>query len=299
MFTFLKSALSKTSSFFSKKLFSLFSTPFDETSKGVLEEILYEADLGSLVVEYFLEEISSFARKNPKTLKEGYLFELERIALTILEKKIPPLGKEGAPKVILVVGVNGSGKTTSIAKLAHYYKENGKKVLLACGDTFRAAATYQLELHAKNLDIDIVLAKHGADPSSVIYDAINKGKHGQYDVVICDSAGRLESKTELLEELKKIATVAKKLDPNAPHEVFLTIDAGLGSASIAQVERFQKYIPLTGLILTKIDSTSKGGIALSIYKKYAIPIVYVAFGETVCDFSPFDARSYAKALFKE
>ena len=265
----------------------------------MLEEILYEADLGSSVVEYFIEHISLFSKKHPNASKEDYLDELEKIALSILEKDAPTLGKDGYPKVIFMVGVNGSGKTTSIAKLAKLYKEEGKKVLLACGDTFRAAAKEQLQMHAQALGVDIVLSKHGADPGAVIYDAMEKAKHGLYDIIIFDTAGRLESKMELLDELKKIQRVARKLDPSAPHEVYLTIDAGLGGNCVTQVENFQKYIPITGLILTKIDSTSKGGVALSIYKKHAIAIVYVGFGETLCDFSPFDAKLYAKALFKE
>ncbi len=299
MIAFLKKALTKTTSFFTKKLASLFSKPLDSAAKLMLEEILYEADLGSSVVEYFIEHISLFSKKHPNASKEDYLDELEKIALSILEKDAPTLGKDGYPKVIFMVGVNGSGKTTSIAKLAKLYKEEGKKVLLACGDTFRAAAKEQLQMHAQALGVDIVLSKHGADPGAVIYDAMEKAKHGQYDIVIFDTAGRLESKMELLDELKKIQRVARKLDPSAPHEVYLTIDAGLGGNCVTQVENFQKYIPITGLILTKIDSTSKGGVALSIYKKHAIAIMYVGFGETLCDFSPFDAKLYAKALFKE
>ncbi len=298
MFTFLKKALSKTTSFFTKRLSNLFSKPLDEGRKEMLEEILYEADLGNVVVDHFIKKIEHFEAHT----KEAYLDKLEDIALEILEKKIGKLGKEPKalnPKVILMVGVNGSGKTTSIAKLGKLYKDAGKKVLFACGDTFRAAATEQLELHAKALTIDIVLAKHGQDPAAVIFDAISKGKHGNYDVIICDTAGRLESRTELLEELKKIDHVVKKIDPDAPHEVYLTIDAGLGQTCLAQVENFNKFIPLTGLILTKIDSTAKGGVALSIYKQQELPIVYVGFGETLCDFSLFDAKSYAKALFKE
>ncbi len=298
MFTFLKKALSKTTSFFTKRLSNLFSKPLDEGRKEMLEEILYEADLGSVVVDHFIKKIEHFEAHT----KEAYLDKLEDIALEILEKKIGKLGKEpkaSNPKVILMVGVNGSGKTTSIAKLGKLYKDAGKKVLFACGDTFRAAATEQLELHAKALTIDIVLAKHGQDPAAVIFDAMSKGKHGNYDVIICDTAGRLESRTELLEELKKIDHVVKKIDPDAPHEVYLTIDAGLGQTCLAQVENFNKFIPLTGLILTKIDSTAKGGVALSIYKQQELPIVYVGFGETLCDFSLFDAKSYAKALFKE
>jgi fused signal recognition particle receptor len=310
MFKFLKSsiskvkgALSKTASFFSKRLSSVFSKPIDEDSLEMLEEILYEADLGSSVVDHFIESIKVYSKNHPSATKEEYLDELEKTALSILDKEVKNLSREpvdaASPKMILMVGVNGSGKTTSIAKLGKMYKDAGKKVLFACGDTFRAAATEQLALHAENLGVDVVLAKHGADPSGVIYDAMEKGKHGNYDIVICDTAGRLESKTELLEELKKIDTVAKKGDANAPHEVYLTIDAGLGGTCLDQVEKFNKFVPLTGLILTKIDSTAKGGVALSIYKKHELPIVYVGFGETLCDFSLFDAKSYAKALFKE
>ncbi|MCH9616931.1 MAG: Signal recognition particle receptor FtsY [Chlamydiia bacterium] len=301
--TKVKGALSKTASFFSKRLEGIFSKPLDEDNIEMLEEILYEADLGSSVVDHFIQKVQSFAGKNPNASKEEYIDILEQTAASILSKEVKSLSKqpenEKAPKMILMVGVNGSGKTTSIAKLGKMYKDAGKKVLFACGDTFRAAATEQLALHAKNLGVDVVLAKHGADPSGVIFDAMEKGKHGNYDVVICDTAGRLESKTELLEQLKKIDTVAKKGDKNAPHEVYLTIDAGLGGTCLDQVEKFNQFIPLTGLILTKIDSTAKGGVALSIYKKHELPIVYVGFGETLCDFSLFDAKSYAKALFKE
>lgn len=298
-----KGALSKTASFFSKRLSNVFSKPLDEDRLEMLEEILYEADLGSAVVDHFIKGVQSYAKQHPEASKEAYIDQLEEIAISILSKEVKNLSKEpvvkGGPKMILMVGVNGSGKTTSIAKLGKMYKDAGKKVLFACGDTFRAAATEQLALHAKNLGVDVVLAKHGADPSGVVFDAMEKAKHGHYDVVICDTAGRLESKTELLEELKKIDMVAKKGDANAPHEVYLTVDAGLGGTCLDQVEKFNQFIPLTGLILTKIDSTAKGGVALSIYKKHELPVVYVGFGETLCDFSLFDANSYAKALFKE
>lgn len=309
MFKFFKSgvekvskALTMTASFFSSKLGNIFSKPLNEASIEMLEEVLYEADLGSAVVEHFIEKTKSFAKKHPSASKDQYLDELEKIALSILGKPVQSLSREPenstAPRMILMVGVNGSGKTTSIAKLGKMYKDAGKKVLFACGDTFRAAATEQLTLHAETLGIDIVHAKHGQDPSAVIFDAMEKGTHGSYDIVICDTAGRLESRSELLEELKKIDRVAKKKDANAPHEVYLTVDAGLGGTCLDQVENFNKFVPLTGLILTKIDSTAKGGVALSIYKKHELPIVYVGFGETLCDFSPFDAQSYARALFK-
>ncbi|MCH9620817.1 MAG: Signal recognition particle receptor FtsY [Chlamydiia bacterium] len=307
MFKFLKSgfskvskALSKTASFFSSRLANVFSKPLDEDSLEMLEEILYEADLGSSVVEHFIEEVSSFAKLNPSVSKDDYLKELEKIAFGILSKEIPARPEmTTTPHVILMVGVNGSGKTTSIAKLGKIYKEAGKKVLFACGDTFRAAATEQLEMHANMLGIDVVLAKHGQDPSSVMYDAMEKGKAGNYDIIICDTAGRLESRSELLEELKKIDQVAKKQDKQAPHEIYLTIDANLGQTCLEQVKKFREFVPITGLILTKIDSQAKGGVALSIYKNENLPIVYVGFGETLDDFSSFDALSYSKALFKE
>jgi fused signal recognition particle receptor len=305
MFKFLSKigqALTKTTLFFKKRLSDIFVKPLNEESKQMLEELLYEADLGSSVVSHFMQEIEKYAKSHPHAKENDYIDALEKIALDILEKKTPNLSSFPAinfPKIILMVGVNGTGKTTSIAKLGKMYKDQGKKVLFACGDTFRAAATEQLKIHAENLGVDIVLSKHGADPGAVIFDAIEKAKTLNYDVVICDTAGRLENKIELLDELKKIDRVIKKIDPFAPHETFLTIDAALGSTTLHQVENFQKFLKITGLILTKIDSTAKGGIALSIYKKYQIPICYVGFGETLCDFSPFDAKSYAKALFKE
>lgn len=295
------SALTKTASFFRKRLSSIFSKKLDEEQMEMLEELLYEADLGSKVIEQFVEKVEAFYQKSPDAKADEFIQVLEKTAEDILSKSIPNLSKEAKPghaKVIIVAGVNGSGKTTSIAKLAKLYVDDKKKVLLACGDTFRAAAVEQLEIHAKNLGVDIVLSKQGADPAAVIYEAMEKSKDG-YDIVICDTAGRLESKEGLLEELKKMTLVATKIDKDAPHDVFLTIDAGLGQTCLNQVEKFNEATNITGLILTKIDSTSKGGVALSIYKNYEIPIKYVGYGETLCDFSLFEAKSYAKALFKE
>jgi fused signal recognition particle receptor len=307
MFTFLKSglqkikdSLKKTSSFLGKRLRGVFARPLDRESLEEIESILYEADVGSKTVEEFIAHIALYHKEHQKAKAEDYLNELQRLSEEILLTP-PSIGGNtptiGMPQVILIVGVNGTGKTTTIAKLAKRYKDEGKKVLLAAADTFRAAASSQLETWAKRLDIEIVTSQSGADPSSVLFDAMAKGKAKGFDVILCDSAGRLESKTDLLQELQKMARIAKKQDELAPHEVFLVVDATLGQTVLEQMRIFNKYVPITGILLTKIDGSAKGGVALAIYRETKTPIHYVGFGEKIDDIAPFDPKSYTQALF--
>ena len=296
----LKKALSKTATYFTTELGALFRRPLDDETLENLEKVLYEADLGSTIVSEFIEVIQKFHKSHPKAKPHDYLEELQKYSTSLLEEpanvtsSLPPIGYA---KLIIIVGVNGAGKTTTLAKLAHLYKENGEKVLIAAGDTFRAAAIEQLDLWATKTGIDLVKTHTGADSSGVLYDALMKGRAKEYTTLLCDTAGRLESKTDLMHELEKLTRVAHKFDETAPHETYLIIDSTLGQTALEQARIFHKFAPLTGLILTKIDSSAKGGIALSIYRELKIPIKYITFGEQIDDIAPFDPTSYTKALF--
>lgn len=304
MFGLLKSGLNKIRKAFSRtrsvlgdKVRAVFSKPLDDETLDELEQILFEADLGSTLALEFVEHIRSYARKNGN--QSNFMQAMKNHAEEILHKPPHVQGKtaKAAPKVILVVGVNGSGKTTSAAKLAKIYKDEGKKVLLAAGDTFRAAAIEQLQTWSERLNIDCVKGKPGGDPSAVIFDALSAAQARGHDVVIADTAGRLQSKTDLMQELSKIKRVTEKLIPEAPHEIYLVLDATTGQNAIDQAKTFNTFTPLTGLILTKLDGSAKGGIILSIYHLMGIPVRYIGIGEKVEDFIPFDPESYVDALF--
>lgn len=304
MFGFLKSglskikkALAKTRSLLGAKLKGLFGGKVDEETLDQLEQILFEADLGSACALHFVDEMRKFSRKNPDSKTDSYIDEMKRLSLAIFAEPPKVTPKEGVPHVILIVGVNGSGKTTSIAKIASAHKKAGKKVLLAAADTFRAAAVEQLSHWANKAGVDIVKGKQGADPSAVVFDAMEAAKARGTDLVIVDTAGRLQSKTDLMQELSKIVRVMQKTFPDAPHETYLTVDATAGQNAVDQAEIFHAHTPLTGLILTKLDGSAKGGVALSIYHKLHIPIVYVGLGESIDDLEPFNAESYVDALF--
>lgn len=308
MFKFLKTsyqkvkdALQKSSSFIGKRLFSLFSKGLNEETIEELEELLYEADLGSKTVFHLVNHVKSYAKQNPSASSEDFINAMTEEAISILEEPPEITGNEsliGYPKVILVLGANASGKTTTIAKLAKLEKQNGKKVLIAAGDTFRAAAGEQLEIWANRIGVDIVKSHSGADPSSVLYDAMQKATIRKYDLLLCDTSGRLETKEDLMREVAKMAKVARKQDETAPHEVFLILDASIGQNAIEQARIFNKHVPITGLIITKLDGTAKGGVLLGLYKELHIPIYHIGTGEKVDDLSPFEAQSYARALFQ-
>ncbi len=212
--------------------------------------------------------------------------------------QIPSHITEGSPHVILVVGVNGNGKTTSIAKMAHRYQEAGKKVVLGAADTFRAAAIEQLEMWAHRLKVDIVKGHPNSDPSAVAFDAVAAGKARNADVVIIDTAGRLHTKIPLMQELEKIRRSCRKVVPDAPHETLLVLDATTGQNAIDQAQTFHKFTPLTGLVLTKLDGTAKGGTVLAIQKKLALPIKFIGVGEGAEDLQPFDAKAFIDAMFE-
>jgi fused signal recognition particle receptor len=270
---------------------------FDNTFFEELEEVLLAADVGVQATQELVERLRSeiAARRVQET--EQVIALLKELILEILEQGSPTMNLSGRPAVILVLGVNGVGKTTTIGKLARNFCQSGQKVILAAGDTFRAAAGEQLEVWAGRAGADIVRHQPGADPAAVIFDAINAARARGADVVLCDTAGRLHNKTNLMEELKKIYRVAEKAYPGAPHEVLLVLDATTGQNAVSQARVFHNSAPLTGIILTKLDGTAKGGIIIAITRELGIPVKYVGIGEGQDDLQPFNAKEYTAALF--
>ena len=207
--------------------------------------------------------------------------------------------EDGRLNVILMVGVNGVGKTTTIGKLAHRYQLQGKKVMLAAGDTFRAGAIQQLEVWGERVGVDVVRQGEGSDPAAVMYDAINAAKNKGVDILICDTAGRLQNKQNLMNELEKVKRVISRSIPEAPHEVLLCLDATTGQNALAQAKAFKEVTNVTGIVLTKLDGTAKGGIVLAIRNELQIPVKYVGLGEKMDDLQPFNAESYVYGLFAD
>ncbi len=293
-----KDAFLKTRSALGQRIRALFGKPWSDETFAELEQTLYEADLGTEIAADFTSYLKSSLRNKAGAPLEEIFTLLRTRAFDIL--KSPPLVTplSGHPLVFLIVGINGSGKTTSIAKLAHLFSQQGKKVLLGAGDTFRAAAIDQLSLWAERLKIDIVKAKPGSDPSAVAFDALTAAKSRNVDVVLIDTAGRLQNKTDLMQELSKIKRTCDKVIPGAPHEVILVLDATIGQNALDQALVFHQFTPLTGILLAKLDGSAKGGIVLAIYKKCGIPIRWIGLGESVEDLLLFDPKAYVNDLFE-
>lgn len=291
-----KSALSKTRSLLGQKIRALFSGPIDETLVETLEVILYEADLGVKTSSELAEKIRDELRKNKNITADELIGILKNELLKKLS--LPPVNEElSFPHVILIVGVNGNGKTTSCAKLAKKYQGLGKKVILGAADTFRAAAQEQLTLWAERLTIPIVRGQPKCDPSSVVFDTLDSAKSKGYDLAIIDTAGRLHTKTHLMQELDKIRRVAAKVVPGAPHETLLVLDATVGQNAIEQAKTFLQYTPVSGLILTKLDGTAKGGVIVNIWQELQLPVKFIGVGEGIDDLEPFDPETFVKSLF--
>jgi len=275
---------------------TIISSPLtDELYDELLEQLIL-ADVGYEVSEYLCEELRREARKRKAKSGEDVVAIFQDIVVDLLSTD-KEFDLSGSPAVILIIGVNGVGKTTSIGKLASYYKSQGKKVLLAAGDTFRAAAASQLEQWAQRSDVDIVMHAEGADPASVIFEAVQKGEKENYDIVICDTAGRLHNKKNLMAELGKISRVIRKASENASVETLLVLEAITGQNAIFQAKEFISAAEATGIILTKLDGTAKGGSVISIKKKLGVPVRFVGVGEGVDDLLLFDPQSFAQTLF--
>ena len=265
-----------------------------------VEEYLIESDVG-VVAASEIKEIISSEKIDPKknTLNEVNII-LKKYIIELMKplEKINFFNKNESLKILLISGVNGVGKTTTIGKIGKILKSNNNKILFSACDTFRAAAIEQLENWAKKIDVEIIKSDQGSDPASVAYKAIDSAKKNNFNYVLIDTAGRLQNKKNLMDEYKKIANVAKKIDQKAPHEVILILDATTGQNVLNQVEEFNKIIPVTGLIMTKLDSTAKGGILIAVAKKYKLPIIALGLGEKVDDLQIFDAEKFANAFIE-
>lgn len=295
----LNKGMSKTSNKFTNGLARIFlgKKKIDDDLLEELEEVLITADIGPVATMEIIEQVRDEASR-------GVLKDIEKLSEAIKNKIIEMLSSvktdteiEAKPFVILVVGVNGVGKTTSIAKLSNLYKNNGKNVMLAAGDTFRAAASEQLSIWAERLNIPIVKQPDGSDPAAVIHDSATSAKAKNIDILIADTAGRLHTKTNLMQELIKIEKVVSKEIENAPHEKLLVLDATGGQNALSQAKAFKDAIGITGLILTKLDGTAKGGVVIRIVNELKIPVKYIGFGEAIDDLRPFDPVSFTEALF--
>ncbi len=292
----LEDGLKRTREGFVSKLTHMFGRKsLGEDEIEEIEELLFTADIGVRTAQKLLDHIQEeLAGQSPDKMIEGLKAKIQEM----LHTDAAPLDiKAHSPFVILVVGVNGTGKTTTIGKLAMKYSQAGHKVVLAAVDTFRAAAEEQLTIWADRANVDIVRSQHGADPGSVVFDAINRAKTQGADIVIADTAGRLHTKLNLIEELKKVHRVCGKALDGAPHEVLLVLDATTGQNAINQAKQFDKALKISGIVLTKLDGTAKGGVIIGIADTFRIPVRYIGIGEQAEDLRPFDADQFVKALF--
>lgn len=293
-----KAGLEKTKNNFVKKVETIVIgyAEIDDDFLDDLEATMLTGDLGPKTTTYLMKEIR-------RGVTEGIINNTGEVMPFMEERITEMLGAQEEqltlhkPEVILVVGVNGVGKTTTIAKLAHYYAEQGKKVIIAAGDTFRAAASEQLSIWADRVGVSIVKHKEGADPAAVVFDACASAIAKEADLVIVDTAGRLHTKVNLMEELKKIGRVADKQIPGAPHQTLLVLDGTTGQNAVSQAKLFGEAVPVTGIVVTKLDGTAKGGVVISIKEELGVPVRWIGVGEQMDDLRPFNAKEFANALF--
>ena len=297
-----KKVLTKTGSLIGSKLRSLFQGKIDDEALKKLEQLLYEADLGVHYAQELTNKVREHFKNNPNLDSADLIEYLRREILqgllsnTIYQDEVT--SQQAKPFIVLVVGVNGNGKTTSVAKLANHYKTDGKKVILGAADTFRAAAIEQLETWAQRLQIDIVKGHSKSDPAAVTFDAVSAGVARNADIIIIDTAGRLHTKIPLMHELEKIRRSCKKIVPDSPHETLLVLDATTGQNAVDQAKVFHQFTPISGLILTKLDGTAKGGIVLAIHRQLKIPIKFIGVGEGLEDLQLFDPKAFVDTLFE-
>ncbi|MDD2420596.1 MAG: signal recognition particle-docking protein FtsY [Heliobacteriaceae bacterium] len=298
-FNRLKESLTRTRQNLVQKVEELVTgrTRIDDELYDELEEVLISADVGAEtaleLVERLRQRVKAEKIGDPAGLKDLLQQEIAKV----LGERTATVNLEHQPAVVLVVGVNGVGKTTTIAKLAHRCREEGRQVLLVAGDTFRAAAIDQLEVWGRRIGVEVIRHQAGADPAAVAFDALQAAKGRGVDVVIMDTAGRLHNKTNLMEELKKVNRVLNRAMPGAPHETLLVLDATTGQNAINQARIFDEAIGITGLVLTKLDGTAKGGVVVAIRAELAIPVKFVGVGEGLDDLRDFDPAEFARALF--
>lgn len=304
----IKEGLSKTRTTFSENLRRVLRTgrKIDADLLDEIEEILITSDIGVDTTEQIIDSLKSRVKKenfeNAEDLYKIIKDEINQILISspsAENDKLYEIDSENTPYVILVIGVNGVGKTTTIGKLAYNYKNAGKDVIIGAADTFRAAANEQLEIWAKRAEVDIVQQGLGADPAAVAFDTLKSAQAKKKDVVLIDTAGRLHNKTHLMAELDKITRVMKKLKLNAPDEVYLILDATTGQNAIFQAKEFSKVAPLTGIVLTKLDGTAKGGVVIPIANELKIPVRYIGVGEKIDDLQVFSANDFVDALFED
>jgi fused signal recognition particle receptor len=298
----LKQGLNKSRDNWTEKIGAIFQNrSWDENSLAQMEETLIAADIGVTASRRLVDELRSRAPNGNGDLAEEMTARLQAAMAEMLQSRsraptLAPLSVR--PWVVIFLGVNGVGKTTTIGKLAAQYRGAGKKVLLVAGDTFRAAAIEQLDAWAGRVGVDVVKHRAGADPSAVVFDGMQAAKSRGVDVLLIDTAGRLHNKIHLIEELKKIRRVITREQPDAPHETLLVLDATTGQNGLQQARVFKESADITGIVLTKLDGTAKGGVILGIQEELGVPVKYVGVGEEVEDLQPFDAEDFARALFE-
>lgn len=298
-FAKLKQGLSKTRSNIVDSIESVFTShdKIDDDFYEELEEILVMGDVGIHATEEILDELKLAVKKRecrkPDECRE-YLIDVIKEKMRVTKSDYEFLDK---PSVVMVIGVNGVGKTTTIGKLAHIYRNKGKSVLIAAADTFRAAASEQLEIWAERAGVDMIGANDGADPSSVIYDAVNAARSRHVDVLLCDTAGRLHNKKNLMNELEKMNRIIDKNYPGVKRENLIVLDATTGQNALNQAREFGEVAPLSGIVLTKMDGTAKGGIAIAIQSELGIPVKFIGVGEGIDDLQEFDSDTFVNALF--
>ncbi|OLO40864.1 signal recognition particle-docking protein FtsY [Alkalihalophilus pseudofirmus] len=299
-----KSGLEKTRESFVGKMNELVARyrKVDEDFFEELEELLISSDVGVATVMELIDDLKDEVRlRNIKDTSEIQPVISEKLA-ELLQKEEEDTSlniQDNAMTVILFVGVNGVGKTTTIGKMAHMFKGQGKSVLLAAGDTFRAGAIEQLEVWGERVGVDVIKQQAGSDPAAVMFDAVQAAKSRNADILLCDTAGRLQNKVNLMKELEKVKRVIEREVPNAPHEVLLVLDATTGQNAMSQAKQFSETTDVSGIVLTKLDGTAKGGIVLAIRHELDIPVKYVGLGEKMDDLQPFDAEQFVYGLFKD
>jgi len=264
-----------------------------------LEESMVMCDVGIDTADHIMEKLNNVINEKNITVADKIMVEIEKIVEEIVDKGDRNKMSEEYPLIILMLGVNGGGKTTSIAKLANIYKKQGKNVMLAAADTFRAAAAQQLATWGERVGVRVIQHEEGTDPTAVIYDAIQSAKANNVDVLICDTAGRLQNKANLMRELEKMSKVISKEYPEATRENILVLDANTGKNAISQTEEFSNIADISGIILTKMDGTARGGITITIADQYDMPIKYLGMGEGLEDLIPFNAHEFAEGIFHE